>query len=165
MYIPLLWIMLGVLIMVDKRFVIRVYALVINDRNQVLLSDEYVRGAHLTKFPGGGLEWGEGLADCLKREALEEFGQSIEIIGHFYTNDFFEKSLFYEESQLFSIYYLAQFNEPIKFKISTKPFDFKETVHGSQSFRWIGIHDLELEELTFQVDRKVAHLLKLAKLH
>jgi 8-oxo-dGTP diphosphatase len=151
--------------MVDKRFVIRVYALVINDRNQVLLSDEYVRDAYLIKFPGGGLEWGEGPADCLKREALEEFGQSIEVIDHFYTNDFFEKSMFYEESQLFSIYYLAQFNEPIKFKISTKPFDFNETVHGSQSFRWIGIHDLELEELTFPVDRKVAQLLKSAKLH
>jgi 8-oxo-dGTP diphosphatase len=150
--------------MMDKRFVVRVYALVINDRNQVLLSDEYVRDAYLTKFPGGGLEWGEGPVDCLKREALEEFGQSIEIIGHFYTNDFFEKSMFYEESQLFSIYYLAQFNEPIKFKISTEPFDFNETVHGSQSFRWIGIHDLETEELTFPVDRKVAQLLKAVKL-
>jgi ADP-ribose pyrophosphatase YjhB (NUDIX family) len=160
MNFPHFGIILGVLIMVDKRFVIRVYAVLINDLNQVLLSDEYVRNSYLTKFPGGGLEWGEGPADCLKREALEEFGQSIEIIGHFYTNDFFEKSMFYEESQLFSIYYLAQFNEPIKFKISTKPFDFTGTVHGSQSFRWTGIHDLELEELTFQVDRKVAQLLK-----
>ena len=151
--------------MVDKRFVIRVYAVVINDRNQVLLSDEYNMNTYMTKFPGGGLEWGEGPVDCLKREALEEFGQSIEIIGHFYTSDFFQKAMFYEESQLLSIYYLAQFNEPIKFKISTKQFDFNEAVHGSQSFRWIGIQDLEPEELTFPVDRKVAQLLKAASQH
>jgi 8-oxo-dGTP diphosphatase len=151
--------------MVDKRFVIRVYAVVINDRNQVLLSDEYMRNAYMTKFPGGRLEWGEGPTDCLKREALEEFGQSIEIIDHFYTSDFFQKCIFYEESQLLTIYYLAQFNEPINFKISTKPFDFTEAAHGSQSFRWIGLDDLEQEELTFPIDWKVAQLLKSAKLH
>jgi ADP-ribose pyrophosphatase YjhB (NUDIX family) len=146
--------------MVDKSFVIRVYAIVVNDRNQVLLSDECIRNVLLTKFPGGKLEWGEGPADCLKRESLEEFGQSIEIIDHFYTSDFFQTSEFYEESQLLTIYYLAQFNDPIQFKISTQPFDFTEAVHGSQSFRWIGIHDLDLEELSFPVDRKVAQLLK-----
>ena len=150
--------------MVDKSFVISVYAIVINDRNQVLLSDEYRRDTYMTKLPGGRLEWGEGPADCLKREALEEFGQSIEIIDHLYTSDFFQQSMFYQESQLLTIYYLAQFNEPIRFKISTKPFDFNEPVHGSQSFRWIGIHDLELEELTFTVDRKVAQMLKAARL-
>jgi 8-oxo-dGTP diphosphatase len=149
--------------MVDKRFVIRVYALVINEADQVLLSDEFMMNTYMTKFPGGGLEWGEGPADCLKREALEEFGQSIEILGHFYTTDFFQKAMFFEESQLLSIYYLAQFNEPIRFKISAKPFDFEKPVHGSQSFRWIGIQDLDPKELTFPVDRKVAQLLKESK--
>jgi 8-oxo-dGTP diphosphatase len=151
--------------MVDKRFVIRVYAVVMNDRNQVLLSDEYMRNVYMTKFLGGRLEWGEGPADCLKREALEECGQSIEIIDHFYTSDFFQTAMCYKESQLLTIYYLAQFNEPIQFKISTKPFDFIEAVHGSQSFRWIGIDDLEPGELTFPVDRKVAQLLKSEKLN
>ena len=149
--------------MVDKRFVIRVYALVINESNHVLLSDEYVMNTYMTKFPGGGLEWGEGPADCLKREALEEFGQSIEIADHFYTTDFFQKAMFYEESQLLSIYYLAKFAEPIRFKISSRPFDFDKPVHGSQSFRWIGIRDLDPKELTFPVDRKVAQLLRAAK--
>lgn len=149
--------------MVDKSFVIRVYAVVINDRDQVLLSDEYLWNAHITKFPGGRLEWGEGPADCLKREALEEFGQSIEILDHFYTSDFFQQAMFYEESQLITIYYLAQFNGPIRFKISTKSFDFKEAVHGSQSFRWIDIDDLEMKEFASPADRKVAQLLKTTK--
>jgi 8-oxo-dGTP diphosphatase len=149
--------------MVDKRFVIRVYGVVINDHNQVLLSDECIMNTYMTKFPGGRLEWGEGPVDCLKREALEEFGQSIEIIDHFYTSDFFHKAPFYEESQLLCIYYLVQFTGSIEFKISTKPFDFDEAAHDSQSFRWKGINDLELEELTFPVDRKVAQLLKATK--
>jgi|WetSurSiteA1Bulk_404760.scaffolds.fasta_scaffold32181_2 8-oxo-dGTP diphosphatase len=146
--------------MVDKRFIIRVYAIIINEQKQVLISDEYVRDMFITKFPGGGLEWGEGLVDCLKREAEEEFGQSIEITGHFYTSEAFQKSVFYEESQLFSVYYLAKFKEPIRFKISQKAFDFHEKTNGSQSFRWIPVDKLTPEELTFPIDRKVTQLLK-----
>jgi ADP-ribose pyrophosphatase YjhB (NUDIX family) len=98
--------------------------------------------------------------DCLKREALEEFGQPIEITGHFYTSDFFQRAAFYAESQLISIYYLARFIEPIQFKISTKPFDFDQKVHGSQSFRWIALDELEPNELACAIDKKVAQLLK-----
>jgi ADP-ribose pyrophosphatase YjhB (NUDIX family) len=149
--------------MVDKRFVIRVYAIIINERNQVLLSDEYVLDTYMTKFPGGGLEWGEGPVDCLKREAMEEFGQSIEVLGHFYTTEYFQKALFYEESQLISIYYLARFTEPVQFRISTKPFDFNGKVNGSQSFRWMDVDKLVPDELAFPIDRKVAQLLKAAR--
>ena len=44
---------------------IRVYGLLINEHRQVLVSDEYIRGQHYTKFPGGGLEFGEGLREGL----------------------------------------------------------------------------------------------------
>ena len=53
-------------------FNIRVYGVLINQQNQVLVSDEYIRGSYYTKFPGGGLELGEGTRDCLKREFKEE---------------------------------------------------------------------------------------------
>ena len=49
-----------------KRFNIRVYGILINDRNELLVSDELIKGLQFTKFPGGGLEWGEGTMDCLK---------------------------------------------------------------------------------------------------
>lgn len=78
----------------NGKFIIRVYGILINENKEVLLSDEYYKGVKITKFPGGGLNYGEGTIDCLKREALEEFGQPIEVIEHFYTTDFFKNHFF-----------------------------------------------------------------------
>ena len=54
---------------------IRVYSLIINNKHEVLLSDEFRLKQNMTKFPGGGLIPGEGTIDCIHREALEEFNQ------------------------------------------------------------------------------------------
>jgi ADP-ribose pyrophosphatase YjhB (NUDIX family) len=143
-----------------KHFNIRVYGLVINEKHQVLLTDEYLLNQKMTKFPGGGLHFGEGPADCIKREALEEFGQEIEIIRHFYTTHFFQRALFYEDSQLISIYYRIKFKEPIRFIVSEKAFDFPEMINGNQSFRWASIDTLPEDELSFPIDRYVLTLLK-----
>lgn len=149
--------------MSDPKFVIRVYGLIINDRDEVLLSDEYVLDTLMTKFPGGGLEFGEGTIECLKREAVEEMGQTVEIISHFFTTDYFQKALFYENAQLISIYYLARFKGPVQFRVSTLPFDFPEKINGSQSFRWVPLKSLDPEEMTFPIDKKVAQMLMEAK--
>ena len=42
------------------KFNVRVYGILINEKNQLLVSDEYDFGFPHTKFPGGGLEYGEG---------------------------------------------------------------------------------------------------------
>ncbi len=139
---------------------IRVYGIILNEKNEILLSDEYVLDRYMTKFPGGGLIPGEGTEDCLKREAIEEFGQEIDIISHYYTTGFFQKALFYEDHQLISIYYKARLKEPPAFKISTKEFDFQEKQNGSQSFRWESLSKLEEEDLTFPIDRVVIKMLK-----
>jgi ADP-ribose pyrophosphatase YjhB (NUDIX family) len=144
-----------------KHFNIRVYGLFLNEKKQVLLSDEYVLDQLMTKFPGGGLQFGEGPADCIKREALEEFGQEIEILEHFYTTHFFQKALFYPDHQLISIYYRVRFPEPVRFKISTTPFDFPERINGNQSFRWADIGKMQEKDLSFPVDRYVLGLLKI----
>ena len=68
-----------------QHFTIRVYAIILNENREVLVSDEYQKGMEMTKFPGGGMHFGEGTIDCLTREALEEFGQEIEIVDHFYS--------------------------------------------------------------------------------
>lgn len=142
-----------------NHFNIRVYGLFINDRNQILIADEFVLNRYMTKFPGGGLEFGEGPVDCLRREAREEMGQEIEVISHYYTTDYFQKALFYEDTQLISIYYLAQLTQPDLLNYKDKPLDIPK-IEGSMAFRWVNIEDLENEDLSFPIDRLVGKLLK-----
>ena len=145
-----------------KHFNIRVYALILNGEGDVLLSDEYVLDRKMTKFPGGGMHFGEGPADCIRREAMEEFGQEIEIIEHFYTTDYFQRALFYKDHQLISIYYRARFRDAPTFRISDHPFDFPVAENGSQSFRWSNIDTLTKDDLSFPIDKHVLGLLKTA---
>lgn len=142
-------------------FVIRVYAIFINQNEEVLLSDELMSGMKMTKFPGGGLEFGEGTIEGLKREISEECnGQEIKDIRHFYTTDFFQKALFHENKQLLSIYYTAEFKNKIMFRISDIPFDFEPDKSINQSFRWVKINNLNEDEITFPIDKFVAGKLK-----
>ncbi len=144
-----------------NNFVIRVYGLFRNEKNEILLTDEFRLGQKMTKFPGGGLEFGEGTIDCLKREIKEECnGQEIENIRHFYTTDFFQKALFYNNHQLISIYYTAEISGPVKFRITSKPFDFNKPENGNQSFRWVKINELEPDDLSFPIDKFVVSRLK-----
>jgi 8-oxo-dGTP diphosphatase len=143
-----------------ERFNIRVYCLIINEKKEILVVDEERLGMCMTKFPGGGLIPGEGTLDCIKREALEEFGQEIEIIDHFYTTDFFQKALFYENEQLISIYYLARFKEKEQFRIAVDPFDFVTNSEEILSFRYEKIDRLKESDLSFPVDRYVLCLLQ-----
>lgn len=145
---------------IPSLFTIRVYGLILNSSNEVLISDEFQLDIKMTKFPGGGLDFGEGTIDCLKRELMEECNQEIESIHHFYTTDFYQKALFWDDHQLISIYYLAKLKGPVKFKISEKPFDFADLVNGNQSFRWVKIENIDPEEFTFPIDKHVAILLK-----
>ncbi len=142
------------------RYIIRVYGLFINGQQEILLSDEYQLNMRMTKFPGGGMHFGEGTVDCLKREAIEEFGQEIEVLEHFYTTDYFQPTQFYNDAQLVSVYYFARFKDEIQFEISEKPFNFKEDKNGAQSFRWEKIANLRVEDFTFPIDKKVVQMLK-----
>ena len=141
-----------------NQFNIRVYGFLIEDR-KVLVTDEFRLGIFMTKFPGGGLEYGEGPADCLQREIIEEMnGQDIEILSHFYTTDYFQQGIFHKNSQVICIYYLARFIYPLKFKVSYKAFDFPEMKNGAQSFRFINLNELS-KIITFPTDKVVANLL------
>jgi ADP-ribose pyrophosphatase YjhB (NUDIX family) len=143
-----------------NQFNIRVYGLFINEKGEILLTDEERFGMRMTKFPGGGLRFGEGTIECLKREALEEFGQEIEIIRHYYTTDFYQKALFYDNQQLISVYYLARFCGPEHFRLAKKAFDFNTDQSEIVSFRYIKMNELSEEELSFPVDRVVLRMLK-----
>ncbi|GAP69225.1 protein containing NUDIX domain [Bacteroidales bacterium 6E] len=141
----------------EGKFVLRVYGLILNTRGEVLITDEFQLGQSMTKFPGGGLQYGEGPIDCLVREIREECNQQeIKNIRHFYTTDFFQKALFYPNHQLVSIYYTAELNGEIQFKISDQPHQYPAGVNGGQSFRWVKINMLDLSEFSFPIDKLVA---------
>jgi ADP-ribose pyrophosphatase YjhB (NUDIX family) len=140
------------------QFNVRVYGLLINERNEILLSDEQEYGMQFVKFPGGGLEYGEGLIDGLKREFVEECNVEIEVVRHFYTTDFFVKSAF-NDSQVISVYYIVRNISPINVAIKTMIFDFEGEGDVLQSFRWIPLADLQPADVTFPVDQHVVKLL------
>ena len=149
-------------------FNIRVYGIVINEHKQVLVSDEYIRGDYITKFPGGGLEFGEGTRDCLKREFMEEMTLNVRVGDHLYTTDYFQMSAFNPEHQIVSIYYYAHPLETIKVPLRTKPFDFDEqqmAVYAekkeTETFRFINWDDFSEASVTLPIDKVVARMLKL----
>jgi 8-oxo-dGTP diphosphatase len=140
------------------QFNVRVYGLLINDKQEILISDEQEYGMQFTKFPGGGLEYGEGMIEGLKREFVEECNVEIEVLSHFYTTDFFVKSAF-NDSQIISIYYIVKNIAPLNVPIKTIAFDFEGSGEVLQAFRWIKLHDLKESDFTFPTDQYVAKLL------
>lgn len=145
--------------MIKPLFNVRVYGLLINNNQEILLSDEQEYGKQFTKFPGGGLEYGEGLLAGLKREFSEECRLEIEVLEHFYTTDFFVESIF-GGGQLISVYYLVKPMDKLTFKISDKVFDFENQAEPKQSFRFAAIPDLVSDNITFPADKYVINLLK-----
>lgn len=148
-------------------FNIRVYGILINEQKQVLVSDEYIRGSYYTKFPGGGLEFGEGTRDCLKREMKEEMNLETEVGDHLYTTDFFQLSAFNPAHQIVSIYYRVKALEEIKAPLRNKLFDFDETqlavyrqTGETETFRFIDWADFSEESVTLPIDKVVARLCK-----
>jgi len=141
-----------------RNFNVRVYGIWVNEDREVLVTDEYRFDTFMTKFPGGGLQHGEGTIQCLKREWKEELDVEIEIQGHFYTTDFFQRSAF-DDSQVISIYYEVEPLTMSAIDLKTKPFDFDQTIERAQTFRTIAIGDFKEEDLTFPIDRKVAKML------
>jgi 8-oxo-dGTP diphosphatase len=142
-----------------SKFNIRVYGIVLHNA-LLLLTDEFRLGRRMTKFPGGGLKFGEGTIDCLKREFREELNIEIQSICHFYTTDYFQPTFLLEvPQQLISIYYLVKIAEPEKIPTTDKKFDFND-LDGAQSFRWADMNAIPDCELTFPTDRKALKLLR-----
>ncbi len=141
------------------RFNIRVYGLLINEQDQILVSDELIKGHYITKFPGGGLEFGEGIIDCLKREFMEETNNEIEVVDHFYTTDFFQQSAYNPSHQIISIYYLVKPGHNFQLNTQTTPFEFVHHQDEAQSFRWIDLKNITIEDFSLPIDKIVAELL------
>jgi ADP-ribose pyrophosphatase YjhB (NUDIX family) len=148
-------------------FNIRVYGILINESNQILVSDEKIRGGYYTKFPGGGLEFGEGTRECLAREFKEEMQLAVQVQDHIYTTDYFQMSAFNPEHQILSIYYYVKALEPITVPLRTTAFDFDEEqlkiyeqFKEVETFRFINWNDFNEEAVTLPIDKIVAKMVK-----
>jgi len=149
-------------------FNIRVYGILQNVEGDVLVSDELIRGNQYTKFPGGGLEFGEGTRDCLKREFLEEMQLNVLVKEHIYTTDFFQMSAFNPEHQIISIYYRVEALEEIRVPLRTRLFDFDESqmqvyrdTGETETFRFISWNSFSSDSVSLPIDKVVAGLLKI----
>ena len=150
-----------------QRFNLRVYGILFGADGEILVSDEYIRGKFYTKFPGGGLEFGEGTRDCLKREFKEEMNLEVAIGDHIYTTDFFQLSAFNPGDQIISIYYFAQALEDITCPLRDKPFDFDEDQllaykekNEIETFRFIPRHAFTEDQLSLPIDKIVANIIR-----
>jgi ADP-ribose pyrophosphatase YjhB (NUDIX family) len=148
-------------------FNIRVYGILINEQKQVLVADEFIRGNYYTKFPGGGLELGEGTRDCVKREFKEEMDLNVEVGDHIYTTDFYQRSAFNPEHQIVSIYYYVKALEKITAPLRTKEFDFDErelAIYAKENeietFRFIDWDLFSADSVTLPIDKFVVNMLK-----
>lgn len=138
-----------------SRFNIRVYGLLIQE-GKVLITDEIRSGVEMTKFPGGGLEFGEGVADCLVREFKEELNITVKVHDLFYINEFFQVSSFSNNDQLMSIYYYVSLLEG-EIKTTQTPFLFE--TDEPQCFRWADLREVTKSDVTFPIDKIVVEKL------
>ena len=134
--------------MIDK-INIRVYAIYLNEKNELMALDEGYAGEKLIKLPGGGLEFGEGTIECLHREFAEELNLKIEVLEHFYTQEDFLVSRFRENEQLLTIYYTVNILNLEELNILD---DCIENV------KWISLH--EENPLPLPIDKIVFEKLK-----
>jgi len=144
--------------MTNPRFTVRAYGLLFH-AGAVLVSDELVRGSRITKFPGGGLEYGEGLRDCLVREIGEEMGVEAMDVRHFHTTEVFQQSAFHTDPmQVIAVYFTFLVDDPEGIPVVNEPFaGLGDEVR--EVFRWLPLEAANVEALSLPLDRAVWRML------
>jgi len=144
--------------MMHERFNVRVYGVLERD-GQVLLSHERIAGGVYAKFPGGGLEFGEGPKDAVIREFREELGADVTVAAHLYTTDFYLPSAFSPSDQIISIYYRVAVPDEVELPFHLPPPSDAEVMQEAQVFRWHPLRELDGKLLTLPADAVVAQIL------
>lgn len=141
-----------------QHFNIRVYGILLQD-DHVLISHERIAGKAYAKFPGGGLEFGEGPKDAVVREFMEELAVEVQVISHFYTTDFYLPSAFDPRDQVLSVYYCVSALGETEFPFHLPPPTEQDVLRDKQVFRWHSIDALDVTMFELPADRVVAKLL------
>ena len=131
-----------------SRFNVRVYGIWIHN-SHLLVNEELIRGQQVLKFPGGGLDLGEGAIDGLKREWKEELDLDIQVLDHFYTTDFFQQSAF-DDTQVISLYY---------FVAAPPDSTIVNNVPEERTY-WLPLAALTEDLFTLPIDRLVGNMLR-----
>ena len=145
-------------------FNVRVYGILIDKEDRLLVSDEFIRGNYITKLPGGGLEIGEGTRDGLAREFMEEANIEVHVGDHFYTTDFFQISAFNNKDQIISIYYLVYTADTSIIQTKEKAFDFlpqevADPNGTAEHLRWIPLSKVSEDAMTLPIDKVAIKML------
>lgn len=132
-------------------FSIRVYGIVTNEKGEILLSSEYEFGKAFTKFPGGGVELGEGLHDALIREFIEETGHAVIPGDLIHINHHFVQSMFNPSKQVVLMHYRCTWKNGLP-QLETQPVEHPAPEQeGAQVFHWVSPSSAE-KHLTFPTD-------------
>lgn len=145
----------------EGRFNVRVYMMVTRIHpetglRQMLVSYERLPLGGVMKFPGGGMEWGEGATACLRREALEELGQPVKVGDLVHVSQKAHLSSFDGNQQVVAIHYAAALCGAIGFEDD----GILEDVFGKrvpmfhQRLGWRDVNSLESREFQFASDRE-----------
>lgn len=137
-----------------KFFRIAVYGLLWQD-NYLLFAREIIQGREVVKLPGGGMQFGEGTIDALKREFMEELNVDVEVLQHIYTTDFFVPSAFHSDYQVLAIYYLVRSTEVLP------SVDFRR---NGINFFWQSLSEVHQNILTFETDKKALQIFLKSKI-
>lgn len=138
---------------------VRVYGFLENAQGQVLVSAERFRGKPLIKYPGGGVEWGEGIRDALVREFQEELQLDVAVGDLVFFNEFPVFSAFDPEVQVFSFFYRVTAVGPMSFAtqntVAVPDEDGERTV-------WVSKAELANVPFTYPIEQEAtkAYLLR-----
>lgn len=136
-----------------SNFNIRVYGILTDVQGRILVSHERIGGKAFTKFPGGGLEYGEGPKDGLLREFLEELNLPVSVDDLLYATDFFIQSAFKYEDQIVSIYYRVSSNELDSIPTVDEWPSADSVIAKKQIFQWVDPKELKDGKLSFPGDK------------
>lgn len=106
----------------------------------------------MLKLPGGGLELGEGPAECVVREFAEELDVNVKIGRLLHTTSGFVQSAFRKNEQVIAIHYLIKCEEEIKSYDTIQTTNVgRENIHH---FEWRELNKELLCHFTFEMDRE-----------
>jgi ADP-ribose pyrophosphatase YjhB (NUDIX family) len=142
-------------------FNVRVYMVVTRTsertgEQEVLVSYERLPMGGVMKFPGGGLEWGEGAKACIRREAIEELGQAVQVGELLHVSEGAHVSSFDPSHQVVAVHYEATLEGPVAFDDDGVLEDVfgKRIALMTQRLGWRNVHELAARDFSFASDRE-----------